>query len=334
MPEALAIQDTTYAGEVASTMITRAVIGADTIEKGAVYVEDGIKKKRTIPRIDVTNIMQRRAATPTSSGSITVDAKTLEPADSMCYMEFNPRDFEQHWFATQMNPKLLDAELPATAESFVVQMMMKRLNEFFENGFWRSRKDYDTDLAGVDPTTKGAAATDAEYFYWDGYIKRALDDANTLQVASPVALTGGASGNIVDKFQAGYVKVPSALLYKYGALGLKLFISYPDQQKYEDYLAQATVYKNQDTTERSINRFKGYDVVPLAGLPENTYFWGMGKPDISSNLWIGINSQDDNEMQLSRLQANSEMWFLKGLFKTDVNFGWNQEIVMYSTLVA
>lgn len=334
MPEALNIQDTTYAGEVASYMITRAVVDADTIKKGAIYVEDGIKKSKTIPRIDVTNIMQKRQATPTSSGSITVDAKVLEPQDSMLYLEFNPRDYEQHWYAVQMNPKLLDAELPPTAENFTMMMVMKRVNEFFEGAIWRSRKEYDPEGDNVDPTTKGGIAADSDYLYWDGLIKKGLDSAYTVRPGSEVALTGGASGNIGDKFQAAYEKVPSALLYKYGSMGLKLFVSYTDQQKYESYMQKSTTFKNQNTTERGLNRYNGYDVVPLAGLPENTFFWAMGVPDVSSNLWMGINSQDDNQLQMMRLQNNSELWFIKGLFKTDVNFGWNQEVVMYTTQTA
>ena len=333
MPEALVITDQTYAGEAASYMITKAVVEADTIKKGAIYVEDGIKKKRTIPRVDVTNIMQRRNPVPTSSGQISVDGKVITPEDSMMYLEFNPRDFEQHWFAVQMNPKLMDAELPPTAENFVMIQAMKRLNEFFENAIWRSRKSYDVEGQNVDPTTKGGVATDAAYFYWDGLISKALNDANTIQTPSPVALTGGATGNVADKFQQAYQLVPPALLFKYGALGLKLFVSYPDQQKYESYMQRATQFKNQDTTEKGINRYNGYDVVPLAGLPENTFFWGMGKPDISSNLWLAINSTEDNELLLQKLQNNSELWFIKGLFKTDTQIGFNEELVMYSTYI-
>jgi hypothetical protein len=332
MPEALVITDQTYAGEAASYMITHAVVGADTIKKGCIYVEDGIKKQRTIPRVDVTNIMQKRSATPVTSGSISVDGKTLVVNDHMMYVEFNPRDFEQHWYAVQMNPKLLDAELPPTAENFVMLQVMKRLNEFFENGIWRSRKAYDLDGTALDPTTKGAAASDATYMYWDGLIANGLNDANTIQVANPAALTGGTSGNIIDKFQLGYAAVPPALLFKYGTLGLKLFISYKDQQKYENTMQLLTTFKNQDTTQQGINRYNGYDVVPLAGLPENTYFWGMGLPDISSNIWMGINSTEDNSLMLQRVQNNSELWFIKGLFKTDVQFGFNEEMVMYSTI--
>ena len=49
MSEALNIQDTSWSGPAASYMITRAVVAADTIEKGCIYVEDGIRKKKTIP---------------------------------------------------------------------------------------------------------------------------------------------------------------------------------------------------------------------------------------------------------------------------------------------
>lgn len=330
MPEALVIADNTYAGEVSSYMITRNVVEADTIKKGCIYVEDGIKKQRTIPRVEVTNLFQKRAATPTSSGNITVDARTLVPQDLMLYLEFNPRDFEQHWFAVQMNPKLLDAELPPTAENFVMMQAMKRVNEFFENHIWRGRTAYDSDGLNVDPTTKGASATDAAYSYWDGLIVKAINDANTLLVGSPAVLT---TSNIRTKFQAGYALVPPAWLYKYGADGLRLFVSYPDQQTYELALQQDS-FKNQDTSEKGINRYNGYDVVPLAGLPSGTFFWGHGSPDISSNLWMGINSTEDVNLQMARLQPNSEYFFLKGLMKADTQIGFTDQLVMHTLQAA
>jgi hypothetical protein len=330
MPEALSITDVTYAGDAASYMISHAVIDADTIKKKCIYLEDGIKKQRTIPRVDVTNIMQKRAPIPTSSGNITVDGQKLVPLDHMLYLEFDPRDFEQHWFAEQLKPRLIDAELPPTAEQFVMLQLMKRLNEFFENGIWRSRLEYDPDGANVNPVTIGGTSADAPYIFWDGLIAKAMASPLTIKVPSAVALTGGASGNIITAFQNAYQLVPPSLLYKYGDMGLKLFVSYTDQQKYENTMQLLTVYKNQDTTQMGINRYNGYNVVPLAGLPANTFFWGMGVPDINSNLWMGINSQDDNKLTMQRLQNNAEYWFFKGLFKTDVQIGFPEELVMYS----
>jgi hypothetical protein len=70
---ALSISDTTYAGTVeAGFMITQATFGLSTISKGVAYVKDGIKKQHNIPKIDIVNPLQARAATPTSSGTYSV----------------------------------------------------------------------------------------------------------------------------------------------------------------------------------------------------------------------------------------------------------------------
>lgn len=328
--DAIVLNDTTFAGDVTSFMITRAVIDADTINKGCVMVEDGIKKQRTIPRLEVSGIFQKRQATPISQGTVTIDAVTLVPRDLMLYFEFNPRDFESHWYAFQLEKKLIDETLPPTIENFMVMQTMKRVAEFFENAIWRSRIDYDLTGTALDPTTKGALATDANFFYFDGLVKKALAAGTTIQVPSPVALT---PTNIRTMMQTAYQLVPPALLYKYGSGGLKFLMSYADQQKYENALLTDT-FKNQDTSERGINRYSGYDIVPCAGIPQNTFFLCIAKPDIDSNLWIGMNSMDDNQLQLMKLQNNSELYFIKGLFKLDTQIGFPDQLVMYTTITA
>lgn len=334
--DGLVINDTTYAGEAASYMLTRAVVGSDTVQKGVVHVQDGIKKKYTIPRVEVADFMQRRAATPTSKGTMTVDAASLEPKDVMLYTEFNPRDFEAHWFATQLEPRLLDATLPPTAENFVMLQQMKRLNEWFETAWHQSRIQYDPEGDNVDPATKGAPASGSplydsdgtvSMYYWDGFIKKALADSNTIEVPSAVALT---SSNIRDKWSLAIdTYVPKALLFRYGGMGLKIVCSYADKNKYEEALRTDT-YKNIDSTETAANRYRGYDVVPCAGIPENTFYVVIARPDTESNMWVGINSVDDNTLQLQRLQNNSELYFIKGLFKADTTFGFYDQLVLYT----
>lgn len=336
MPEALVIQDTTYAGDNAAYFITRPVVGMDTVQKGCIHVEDGIKKKRTIPRIEVSNLIQKRAATPTSQGTQLVDGRVLEPLDFMLYTEFNPRDYEQHWFAVQLEPKLLDRQLPMTAEAFTMLQTMKRLNEFFEKATWRSRLMFDPAGANVDPTTKGQAAADSAYHYFDGLMYKLISDSDTLLVTSPKTLVAGTAGvgeeNIGDAILRSYKKVPQALLFKYGNKGLKFHVSYLTQQIYEEFLT-TQLYKNNDTTEKGINRYKGYDVVPLAGMPDNTIVVCLSSPDLESNLWLGVNStSDENSLQLMRLQNNSELFFIKGLFKMDVQTGFPDFVVVYTTI--
>jgi len=338
MAEALVISDVTYAGEAASYMITRSVVGADTIEKGCINVQDGIKKKFTIPRVEVSGMFQKRKATPITQGTHTVDAVSITPQDIMLYTEFNPRDYEAHWFATQLNTKLIDEQLPQTAEAFTMMQVMKRSNEFFENHIWRGRTQYDTDGSAVDPTTKGDLAGASSYYFFDGIIKKALDNAGTIQVSSPLTLVAGTAGggeeNIGDALKRAYALVPDALKFKYGVGGLKVLMNYNTKLVYEQLLTVTNNFKNNDTTEAGINKYLGYEVVPLAGMPANTFIFVVAKPDIDSNLWLGVNSMEDNQLQLQRLQANSELFFIKGLFKMDTQIGFADQLVIYTKMTA
>lgn len=331
MAEALSITDTSWSGPAASYMYTRAVVGCDTIEKGAIYPIDGIRKSRTIPRIEVSNFIQRRAATPISQGTVAVDGAVLTPKDMMLYYEFNPRDYEAHFYAEQLQDKILDRPLPLTAENFMVMQTMKRLNEFFENAIWRSRIIFDPQGAATTPASKGQAAGDSAYFYFDGLLTKALNTAGTVQVGSPVTLT---QTNVRAQFQAALNLVPNALLFRYGAGGLKFLVGYTTQKLYEQALREDS-FKNQDTTQKGLNMYSGYDVVPCAGIPDNTFFLCIAKPDTDSNLWLGMNSQEDeNNLKLQQLQANSELWFVKGLFKMDTQIGFTDQLVIYTTITA
>lgn len=334
----LQITDTTYAGEAASYMLTRMVTGADTIQKGAAMVQDGIKKKFTIPKVEVADLIQPRQETPTSKGSMTVNASALTPEDCMLYIEFNPRDFEQHWYAFQLENRLLDETLPQTAESFIMMQTMARLNEWFEMAWWQSRKQFNPDGDNITPSSKGVNETGSPFFdsvgaptmfYWDGFIKKALDNS-AVAVTSPIALT---SGNIRDKMTEALAKLPKALLFKFGAQGTSIIMSYQDKAKYDEAL-RTDSFKNIRSDEAGYTQYRGYDIKVLAGLPENTFFVTTARPDNRSNTWIGINSVDDNTLDLKKLQNNSELYFIKGLFKADVNFGFYDQVVIYTTQTA
>lgn len=306
------INDTTYAGEVASQFLVKAITGADTINGGHVYVKDGIKKKFTIPKFDTNyeDLIQDRAATPTTKGSFDINKQTLDPQDYMIYTEFNPRDFEDHWFATQLSPTLLDRSLPTTVESVVVQEVMKRHMKYFNKIIWNG----DNTLAAP-----------SIYRYFSGFIKKAELDANVIDVPSPVTLT---NVNIAGEFLRGYNLIPEALRYD---LSMKFFVSYKTYGLYEEY-QQAQTYKGIDITKEGSDRFKGRQVVKIADFPDDCFFIARGMATPESNLWVGMNSIADEGLQLQRLQANSELFFIKMLCKADVNFGWGEETVLYGGL--
>lgn len=308
--DGLTLSDTTYAGEAASTLIVRAITTNETVQGGHIYVKDGIKKKFTIPRWDATfdDFIQDRAATPTPQGTATITGQTLTPADYMIYYEFNPRDYEDHWFATQLNPTLIDRTLPVTVESVVVREVMKRHSKYVNKAIWNNS----TTLAAT-----------SKYKYYDGIRRKAAIAAQNA-VSTPITLT---NSNVASEFGRGYALIPDELKYD---TGMKIFCSYGTYDLYMQYqIAQTN--KGVDTTQMGVGTYRGLPVVKIPNFPADCYYIAKGTADMDSNLWMGINSKDDeSSVQLSKLQANSELWFIKCLMKADVQIGWNEETVSYN----
>jgi hypothetical protein len=334
MADSLVINDTSYSGTFASYFWLPATFGMDTVQKGGVYIQDGIKKQHTIGRIDFSQPLQQRAATPTTSGTFTIDGRVLEPLDLMLYTEFNPRQFETYWLAEQLSPTLLARELPVTAENYMIQIGLNRMFEQIETGLWMGSTSYT-----ATPGTTG----NGQICFFDGFLKKMISDSSVLQVPSPLPLTAteptpGGYYNIVDAMNALLQLCATnqkALLSRPSRYErLKFFVSINTEQIYQTYITTTQQFKGVNTTDKGINKFKGYEIVPLAGLPDDTIIFCEGLADTTSNLYVGMNSTEDNALQLMRLQNNSELFFLKGLMKYDVQYGFSDEIFLYTTLTA
>lgn len=329
MPEALSVQETVYAGEAASFFLLRPVVEMDTYEKGCIAIQDGIKKQHTLDRMEVSNFIQDAAATPTSQGSIVVDYKQLIPQRFDLYMEFNPHDFEVSFFAPELQKLLLDRALPPTASNFLLLQLMRRVNQYYEYGIWQMATKYNPNGAAVaTPANLTTQTKNNNFYYFDGLIEKALADANTIQVANAVALT---FANIRAQFEAAIESVPLAYLGKYGAGGLKILVSYVDWLKYNRALRE-DAFKNQDTTGESQDKWNGYEVVRLAGIPENCFFMCVANPNPqSSNAFVGLNEfTDKDNLKMAPILNFSDLWAVRAEQKVDVNWGWNDQLVMYN----
>ena len=322
---ALIINDTSYAGEFASYFWLPATFGMDSVDKGVVHVEDGIKSKYTIGRMDFKNPLQPRMATPVSGGTITVDGNVLAPKDMMVYTEFNPRNFESHWLAEELSPTLLARELPVTAENYMMQMALNRTFEQIENGIWMGSLAY----MGVYPKSDPRY----QYQYFDGFIRKFLNDPTVLAAASPATLTTTNITTAMDACitllsQNAKAIIASGKRYE----RLKFLVSINTEQIYQTFQTTSLQFKGVNTTDKGINKYKGYEIVPLAGMPDDTIVLAEATPGIDSNLYVGMNSTEDNNLQLEKLQANSEIYFLKGLMKYDVQYGFGNQIALWTTL--
>lgn len=332
--DSLVINDTSYAGTSAPYFVLPALFSFDTVVKKCIYIRDGIKKKHTIPTMDFTGPLQPRTATPVASGGeLSIDARTLDPQDIMAYQEMNPRNFEVHWDSENLSQTLLTRKLPKTAENYIMLLLLGRSFEEFETMIWQGSVQYQNNVNVPKEISPGVSNPFYQIQFLDGFIKRFLADSSVFAVGSPVTIT---SANIESKLNALYTLVAAnnkALLRQGKYKRMKFNMSYVTAQLYEEALT-TTSFKNNDTTEKGIMRYKGFNIVPLAGIPDDTIVFTESTSGPEGNLWLGMNSISDQNFQLERLQKNSELFFFKMLLKMDVNYGRSEKVFLYTTLTS
>lgn len=329
---ALNIQDTTWSGTYAPYFILPAIASMDTVQKGLVYSKGDIKKLHTIDRLNVNNVLSPRVATPTDSGlnPITQDGRQIIPQDVMTYREFNPRDLEATFIAPELSIQLLDRQLPASYENQIAYLMLSRAGEGFENCMWMGSTSYAGQYTELDDKY--------QLQFWDGFMKKFVNDASIrLSSISPVTITTSNIQAILDDL------ITQATLYKKALIttkskhdSMKFIMSPKTANIYNQYLSTIITYKGNALAQDTfmLEPWKGYKVEMTNGMADNTIIFCHADDTTESNLWLGFNSTQDWNLQLARLQANSELFFLKGLWKFGVQYGWSDEIFMYTTLTA
>lgn len=303
------IQDTSYSGRAASPFISTAITGADTIQGGHIMVVDDIRKRFSIPTLEIVDdVIQERIATPTVGTESIVGVRTLEPLDLMVYQEINPRDFETHWQAENLNPSLVNRTLPITFEDFLIRRINQKVAKEIEALIWRG----DT------------ASSSTSLSRFDGLIKLLKADTNTITVPEATALT---AGNVISKMQGTYNLLPDAL--KFNPL-VKFYVSYKTAGLYQQ-AQQAQPNKGVSIIQEGQWQINGRPVVKCAGMPDDTILATIGNADFSSNIWMGVNSTDnENQVLLDKVANNSELYFIKILMKACVNYAFANQAVLYS----
>jgi hypothetical protein len=321
--DSLVVNDTAYAGTFAPYFILPALFGMDSMEKGILYFKDGIKKKHTIGKMDFSTPLQARVPTPTqSNGDITIDANTLNPYDIMVYQEFNPRDLEVHWTAEDLSASLLTRQLPPSVENYITLLITQRAFEQYENLIWMGSTAY---------TAATGSSGNGQLKFFDGLLKKMIADSSVYQTGSPVTLTSSnIKAKMQDLYQAAATNNKGLLTRSTKYQRMKYLVSVNTDLIYEEALA-SDQFKHQNYTEKGIRMFKGFEIVVVAGMPDDTIIFTEAISSTEGNLWLGMNSILDENFQIARILPHSELFALKMLMKMDVNYGYASKIFLYTT---
>jgi len=298
-----------YAGDVVEEIATLLVTQNQTVAGGHVHIETNIFKQRSIPRGTIDNVIQDRLATPVSLGTYTQDERVLLPGEFMVYVEFNPNDFRDVWEPFQPSGDFVFSELAPQVQTTILKLVLEGtggVQPYLGNAIWQG------DLAGAAPLNK-----------FDGFETKATADADVLDVSTPIALT---AGNIIAEIGRLYDLVPVPVR---ADPAFKIFMGETDKELYWDALI-ALANKGRDPSEAQALTFKGKPIVPLVGVTKDRMFGTKADTSRGSNLWFGLTGTNDtNTMRVDRLQANSELFFVKMIMGADTQIKFGQELVNY-----
>ena len=324
------INDTTYAGEFYDIFVSKLVTGFETARKGLIMVKSGIKKKGTVGTIEVDSFIQAPQDPPLHGGNVSVGGRPLVPDEVMGYMVTDPKKFETHWSAVQMNPKLLDRELPVTFESAVVNRTIELNQKFMDLITWRGVRD---NAAVTTALTTPLGPSDNNLIFTDGLVqvtKTAVAAGNKIVSPTAVVLT---AANIKGKFDdmKALINAHADGAAAYNDPNFVWIVNYKTGSLYGDAV-KAQTNKGDDFTKRGAREYDGKPIIEVFGQHDDTIWAGIATDDERSQIWMGVNEPDEDTLfRVAKLQANSEKIFIKMLTKFCFNIAEPTQVFIYTT---
>lgn len=333
-----------YRGEVLNDILTYTLQQNETFKEGLIHIKTGIQKRCALPLLQSGKIIQDHKPTPDQSvGTFNWTQRTLEPNDLMVYIEFNPRDYEQYYKQFQPVNNLIFRELDPQVQAAMLREVLGKKEAWLNHAIWCSAFPADKakitsnnpDENSQDTLQIGGEDEAGPMKYWNGAISRLL--INGVAGAETEDAKGGkfiAAGTgvfsdgeaVENELYAMWRKLPAKLRK---SRGLSFVMDYQTWDLYDQYLSGKDS-KYTDNRDENQRKFRGVRIIPMVALPDNTIILGKFTSDMESNLWMGVDyANDANVLQVERLQANSELYFIKMLLKVDVNIVKPAEVVAH-----
>lgn len=292
-------------------ILTLTVLGNEAVEKGSLFVFEDVQDKMQIGRMtNEDDIIQVRSATPTNEkGEPDYDEQELDPKEMMVYYRFNPRIYEPVWREFQPEGPLVDRVLDPEVQRALLQVTNDKIQKQLGELIWQGNN---------------ALATSSPLHFFSGYITRAAASADTIDVANIGVIT---AANVIAILEDVVQAIPDAI---FDNSDLVIHMNTGDFRKYQEAL-RALDFKGSDLFEAGAQRFGGFEIRHYTGLPANSIMTAVSNANQSTTNMFGAvdMADDDKNILIEKWRPESELHFVKLLFKMDVNCGFFQEVVLY-----
>jgi hypothetical protein len=300
----------TYAGEFAGKYISAALLSASTLENGLITVMPNVKYKAVLQTASYDDIVQNAACDYSTSGTLTLAEKIIQPEEFMVNMTICKKDLTASWEAEQMGFSAFD-NLAPSFEDFVIGYTAAKVAAQIENTIW-----------------SGQTATAGEF---DGFYYLATAGGSGCVAVSGTTVT---AANVIDEMGKVVDAIPQAV---YGKEDTFIYVAPGVARNYIRALGGfganglgAAGVENKGTTwfTNGALSFDGIPVVVAQGLPAHSMMAAQ-----KSNMFFGTGLLNDtNEVKvldMSDLDGSQNVRIIMR-YTAAVAMGINSDVVIYA----
>lgn len=308
------ISNSTYAGEAAAGYIAAALLSARTLDNKLVTIMPNVKFKSVIQKLDVSGIVQDASCDFTTSGSVAISERILEPKELQVNLQLCKQEFVDSWEALQLGFSAFD-EIPKSFNDYLVSYVGGKVAEATETAIWQGTNTNGSFLGFQSALSASIAAGGA------GAVLAAKSGS--------VIISGSVtSANVLDKLNSVVETIPSTV---YGKEDLLIYVSTNVAKAYQQALAGGAVGANgwnnsMNVGEKPFN-FNGIEIVLCPGMGDSKIVAAQ-----KSNLFFGTGLMSDyNEVRVLDM-ANidgSQNYRIIMRYTAGTQFGIGQDIVYY-----
>ena len=299
----------TYAGEFAGKYIAAALLSAKTLENDLVTVVPNVKYREIIQKLDVSGIVQDASCDFTTSGSVALSERILEPKELQVNLELCKQNFLDSWEALQLGFSAHD-EIPANFTDYLVSYVGGKIAEKTEQDIWGGLAASNGQFKGFLPAMSASAAAGGA-----GAVVQGASSTGSIDATTVIA----ALNNLYDS-------IPDTV---FGKEDLYIYVPTNVAKAYQKVLGTdyANGYNNQVTVGEKPMNFNGIDLVHCPGMTAS-YMVAAEK----SNLFFGTGLMSDyNEVKLLDMADldGSQNYRVIFRYTADTQFGIGSDIAIH-----
>ena len=319
----------TYAGEFAGQYIAAALLSARTLDNKLVEIHPNVKYKEVIQKLAVDGIVQDASCDFTTSGSVALTERILEPKELQVNLQLCKQEFVDSWEALQLGYSAFDT-IPANFNDYLISYVGGKVAEATEQSIWQGTA-VNGQFTGFQSLLSASVAADTTVVSGSITVSTGVIPAfsGSATVVGGQPISGSiTSANVLEKMDLVVNSIPDTV---YGKQDLLLYVPTNVAKAYQQALAGGSIgangWNNQMNVGEKPFNFNGIEIVLCPGMSANKIVAAQ-----KSNLFFGTGLLSDyNEVKVLDM-ANidgSQNYRIVMRYTAGVQFGIGQDIVYY-----